>query len=175
MDGLELRAQLEKHHCEGYGWALCCCHRDPLEAENVLQAVYVKVLDGKARFDGKSTFKTWLFAVIRMTAADERRRKIFQWRRWAPVEKGDLQVTMKERPDEEIYRSELQILVRRALADLPRRQREVSQLVFYHELTLEEAAEVMGVSIGSVRTHYDRGKKRLRQWMEEAKVFDESE
>jgi len=34
---------------------------------------------------------------------------------------------------------------------------------------------VMTVSVGSARTHYDRGKKQIRQWMVKAKVFDESE
>ena len=36
-------------------------------------------------------------------------------------------------------------------------------MVFYHEMTLEDCAEVLHVSIGTVRTHYDRGKKRLKQ------------
>src|SRR5262245_14750244 len=75
-DTPELLALLENHHQESYGWALSCCSRNPAEAEIVLQKVYVKVLEGKARFDGKAKFKTWLFAVIRKTAADRRRRRL---------------------------------------------------------------------------------------------------
>ena len=175
MHHSELRAQLERYHHEGYGWALGCCSRDPSEAESVLQTVYLKILEGKARFDGKSTFKTWLFAVIRKTAIDERRQRFFQ-RLWL-ADHGEVAAptAVAERADDALYRSELQALFRAALAELPARQREALQLVFYHDLSIQEAAGVMGVSIGSARTHYERGKKRLRQWIEGSKIFDETE
>ena len=174
MDDSELRAELEKHHRESYGWALGCCSRDPLEAESVLQSVYLKALEGKARYDGRSSFRTWLFAVIRKTAADERRRNFLQWLRLNRLDgAGELEKSV-ETFDDAIYRAEVQSAFRRALAQAPKRQREVLQLVFYHDLSLAEAADVMGISIGSARTHYERGKKRLRKLMGAKGVFDEA-
>lgn len=172
MDSAELRANLEQHHSESFGWALSCCAQNRSEAEGVLQAVYLKALEGKARFDGKASFRTWLFAVIRTTAADERRR---HWLRGYGLSKyleRTEPVKFSEAPDAEIYRSEVQHLFRRALAELPARQREVMQLVFYHDLSLAEAAEVMGISLGSARTHYDRAKQRLRVLMKGVESHD---
>jgi RNA polymerase sigma-70 factor (ECF subfamily) len=162
MNSHELRAELEKHHRESYGWARGCCAHNPAEAENVLQAVYLKVLEGKARFNGRASFKSWLFAVIRKTAIDERRRQWLRRLRMDRYEQSIGRTACREGPDEVVYRSEIRTLFRRALAELPRRQREVLQLVFYHDHSLAEAAEVMGVSLGSARTHYERGKQRMR-------------
>ena len=39
-----------------------------------MQLAYVKVLEGSAKFDGRSSFRTWLFGVVRRTAAEQRRR-----------------------------------------------------------------------------------------------------
>ncbi|HEY7545266.1 MAG TPA: sigma-70 family RNA polymerase sigma factor [Blastocatellia bacterium] len=162
---------MEKHHRESYGWALMCCARNSTDAENVLQTVYLKVLEGKARFDGRAAFKTWLFSVIRRTASDHRRREMIRRLRLiGREEEANERVSF----DEAIYRSEIQSLFRQSLASLPRRQQEVLQLVFYHDLSLSEAARVMGVSVGSARTHYERGKKHLRHLIEESGVFDES-
>jgi RNA polymerase sigma factor (sigma-70 family) len=175
MDNAELKALLESHHRECYGWALNCCTRNPGQAETVLQTAYLKILQGTARFEGKSAFKTWLFAVIRRTAADDRRRHWLRSLRLIAFDDTTAELASVGRVDEEVYQSELQQLFQQALTALPTRQREVLQLVFYHDLTLSDAAEVMQVSIGSARTHYERGKKRIREWLTKAKVFDESE
>src|SRR5262249_62417670 len=127
MDDNELRAELEKHYRESYGWALSCCARNPHEAENVLHIVYLKALEGRARFDGRASFKTWLFAVIRKTAVDERRRNWLRLLRTAGYEETINRAADEDEPHEAIYRSELGDLLRRALARLPRRQREVLQ------------------------------------------------
>jgi RNA polymerase sigma-70 factor (ECF subfamily) len=155
MEISELKAELEKLHPASFGWALSCCGRNPAEAEEVLQTVYLKILQGKAIYRGESKLQTWLFAVIRKTAISERRK---QWLRTLI----SLPVTTLEDLGSEFERSEMQQRFQQALAQLPARQRETLHLVFYQDLSLSEAAEVMNISLGSARRHYERGKKRLR-------------
>jgi RNA polymerase sigma-70 factor (ECF subfamily) len=175
METEELKAVLAEHHASSFGWAMACCLRDQAEAEEVLQIVYLKVLEGKARFNGMASFKTWLFAVIRKTALDQRRKNLLRALTTMRAAERERHTDRAEYPDESAYRAEIQSMFRRALIRLPRRQREALELVFYHELNIQEAAAVMGVSLGSARTHYERGKKRLRQLLEESEVLYESE
>jgi len=173
MDAAKLRAELERLHADSYGWTLACCARDPSEAEDVLQTVYWKILAGKARYDGRAEFKTWLFSVIRKTAADAWRRKLLRRMWFVESEDDAAEVASPERTEVAIERSETQVLLEQALLSLPRRQQQALHLVFYHDLSVQQAAEVMGVSLGSARTHYERGKAGLRQWLTESRVFDE--
>ena len=163
MDPAVLHSQLESCHGQSYRWALHCCEGDRTEAEDALQTAYLKVLDGRARFDGRSAFSTWLFAVIWRTAADERRRRMVRFSRSVPLP-DDLPAAASSTP------AEANSALLRALATLPRRQREVLLLVFYHERTVEEAAAVLNIGIGSARTHYARGKQRLRELLEDSEV-----
>jgi len=155
----KLRRDIEQLHQASFAWALACCSFRRADAEDVLQTVYLKVLDGRARHDGRASLRTWLFAVIRNTAAD-RRRQSWMWsigldRLWQK------RVSPAPGPD-----GERRVQVRAALGELPARQREVIELVFYHDLTIQEAAQVMGVSLGSARVHYDRAKRRLAEGLQ---------
>jgi RNA polymerase sigma-70 factor (ECF subfamily) len=174
MNDAEVRRELEQLHPDSFGWALQCCARRHEEAQDVLQSVYQKVLEGRARFDGQSTFKTWLFAVIRRTAAEEWRRAVV--RRLLQVKFGrePRSVAVAAEAGKRLDLSERQRVFEEALAELPARQREALHLVFYQDLTIEDAAGVMGVSVGSARTHYERGKKRLRQVLERSEVIHET-
>ena len=157
----ELEAELERLHDASFGWALSCAGWNDADAEDVLQTTYMKVISGRARFGGRSTFRTWLFGVIRQTAWEHGRRSRSHRQR---AERLALEPASAEpeRADARAERSERSEELLRALAELPDRQREVLHLVFYQDLTIREAAEVMEVSLGSARVHYERGKKRLR-------------
>ena len=165
MELAELRAQLEEFHTASFGWALSCCRQNYAEAEEVLQTVYLKILQGKARYDGGSKLQTWLFAVIRNTAISERRKALVRLISAPPLENK-----VAARSQIELERSEMQQRFLEALQSLPTRQRETLHLVFYQELTLSEAAEVMKISIGTARQHYERGKKRLRELLDREEV-----
>jgi RNA polymerase sigma factor (sigma-70 family) len=154
----QVKDELERLHGAGFAWALACCGRNREDALDALQTSYLKVLDGRAKFAGHSSFKTFLFGVIRRTASEQRRRDAFRrvfFEGWAtrrqslPPEAG---------PEE-------RLTLAAALPSLARRQREVLELVFYMGLTVEEAAETLGISVGSARVHYDRGKKRLARML----------
>ena len=164
----EIREALEKHHTASYGWALHCCDGDPGEAEDVLQIAYLEVLDGRARFAGRSRFRTWLFSVIRNTAAGRRRRRYLRaallLRRGEEVPQPRAGAPADQLAD----RGTLQRLLRAALDTLPRRQREILMLTFYHDMTIAAASETLGISLGSARTHYHRGKEKLRAKLEQS-------
>ena len=165
----DLAAQLQQLHAAAFGWALSCCAWDRPAAEDVLQSSYLKILDGRARFAGRSSFRTWVFGVIRRTAQEARRRALLG--RWLPFARRLLEPEAADgRPDPEavLVRADETIRLARALARLPARQREVLHLVFYEDLTIAEAATLLGIALGTARTHYERGKAVLRRLLEEA-------
>ena len=158
-------ASLESLHPDAFGWSLHCCGGDSGRAEDVLQNAYLKIAADRVRFDGRSAFKTWWFGVIRLTALEEHRRARFR-----ESLLGKLLASFTEEhhpsPSRQIERDEQAARLRAALEKLPARQAETLHLVFYQDLTLNEASQVMRVSLGSVRQHYERGKVRLRELLQ---------
>ena len=162
VSAADLRSALERHHAECVGWAMACCGFDRSEASDVLQDAYLKVLDGRASFRGEATFRTWLFGVIRRTAAEHRRSVLRRVTRFLRANGHDAPSTDQE-VGEAMDASATADRLRHALRQLPSRQREVLHLVFHDGMTVDAAASVLGVSVGSARTHYARGKARLRE------------
>jgi RNA polymerase sigma-70 factor (ECF subfamily) len=163
----ELEATLARLHQDSFGWALSCCGWNEADAADVLQSAYLKIVSGKARFGAKSAFRTWLFGVIRQTAREHHRRAASHLERARRL-KQEISATGEgvQRPDDTLEQAETSQVLLEAMRELPPRQREVLHLVFYQNLTIREAAEVMAVSLGSARVHYDRAKKRLRGLLE---------
>ena len=159
------RTALEALHADVFGWALSRCDFNHAAAEDLVQQAYVELLSGKARFDNKSTLKTFVFSVVQNLARGRFRRlssRLRLVRTHRHELAGDTVDNGEHISDDGVWR---------AVRALPERQRDVIELVFCRDLTVEQASAVMGVSTGTGRTHYDRAKKalrdRLRDWVEE--------
>ena len=152
----ELERALREHHAAAHGWALSCCRFDRDKASDVLQETYLRILDGRARFGGASSFRTWLFGVIRNVARGARRRALLH----AAL---TLRFLVPEASHDDAGLERDERALRHALLALSERQREVLVLVFYNDLTIQEASQALGISLGSARRHYERGKAALRR------------
>ncbi len=154
---------LESFHPASFGWALACCRGNDEEAQEVLQASYLKVVDGRAKFRGESSLRTWFFGVVKRTAQERRRfravRRMAQLDWFRGIAAAAPEPTPERLSEDAERRQQLQTLLSR----LSRRQREVLHLVFYQELSIEQAGKVLGLSVGTARTHYERGKRELRK------------
>ncbi len=152
-------------HSASFAWAMSCCRGNREIAEEVLQTAYVRALKSRKSFQGRSKFRSWLFAIIRNTAIDLQRgpwwRRLFQNETVPEISVAE----SNEDSEDEIAR------IRQTMGNLPGRQREVVHLVFYEDLTLREAADVMGISIGSARQHYARAKQTLKLTLKS--IFEE--
>lgn len=153
MNKSRLEHLLKTHHQDAFRWASQCCGYQDEHAKEVLQKVYLKILEGKAKYHEKSSFKTWLFSVIRFTAIDYLKSN----RTFKRLE------TLEQIPSIEVETEKPTMNYQKLLAQLPKRQHQVLLLAFYHNLTLAEIAEVTHLHIGTVRTHYERGKSALKK------------
>jgi len=151
------RSALEAIHSQVYGWALSRCDFDHATAEDLMQQAYVELLSGNARFDNKSSLKTFVFSVVQNLARSRFRRLSSRLRLVKKYHAETVETTVaaiEPVANDDIWR---------AVRALPARQRDVIELVFCRDLTVEEAAAVMGVTTGTGRVHYDRAKKALRK------------
>lgn len=150
MNKSRLERLLTEHHRDAFMWASQCCNYNHEEAKEVLQMTYLKIFEGKATYSELAGFKTWLFSVIRFTAIDHLKMRIS----FEELEKLQVVAEELQEPDPINYKE--------LLSQLSDRQHQVLLLAFYHGMTLTAIADVTGLHIGTVRTHYERGKDALR-------------
>lgn len=150
------RLALEAMHAQVFGWALTRCHYEREAAEDLVQQAYVELLSGQAKFDERSSLKTFVFAVVQNLAKSRYRRIASRLRLISEVahDSGEQHADAPVPNDHSV--------LWRAVQCLPQRQRDIIELVFCRDMTIEEASNVMGVTTGTGRVHYDRAKKALR-------------
>lgn len=161
MNRSQLDHILKAHHRDAYLWARQCCSFEDELAKDVLQQSYLKILEGQAKLKDASKAKTWLFSIIRYTAIDELRKTS----RVIPLLDSYDPAELTEEIDGTDYEAIIKLL--------PDMQREVILMVFYHQMTIAQSAEILQIGLGTARTHYDRGKKKLRELITKVQIQQE--
>lgn len=128
---------------------------DRRRAEELTQDVFVRCWKRLPSFRGESRFTTWLYRVAVNLALDDRRRVRRRRERRSEGDPDDL----RSAPDPADERMDLE----RAVAGLPRGARVAVVLHDIEGYRYEEVAEMMGVSLGTVKSQIHRGRRLLRE------------
>lgn len=136
---------------------------DHAPAEEVLQDVMLAVWDHAAQFRGESSVYTWLLTIARNRAMNAQRRHQPE----SVTLDDELAMPSPDTgPQEAAEKKAAASNVREAISQLPEHQREVLVLTFYHQLSGQEISEMLGVSIGTVKSRLSRAKDALRDLLQ---------
>lgn len=148
---------LKEINKESYLWSLCCCGYNEEMAKDVLQDAYLKVIEKKARYSSNSHRKTWFFSVIKFTALDALRK-----RKPTKVSVHEAHDIVDDSCSIDL-KSDNRVNFKEILSTLSTQQREILTLVFYNNLSIHSAANVLNMKVGTARTHYKRGKENFKK------------
>ncbi len=146
-------------------WALVMTG-DPDDAEDVAQVVLTKMMRSIHRFDGRSKVTSWVYRITRNASLDHQHGKRRDQRLVDKLEQ--LAATETPRLEDPIDRIEMKRtlrLIRAFLKELPKRQREVFDLVDLQGLKPREAAELLEMNPNTVRVHLLRARRTMRREM----------
>jgi len=145
---------------------------DPSDAADTTQEVFLKVFRGMKHFHGESSLKTWIYRIALHEAANRRRWWFRHKAQETPIDpipageheyaKGRL-VDPGESPFEKFAHDEVCAAVERALQQVPEPYRTALILRDLEDMSYEEIAEVLAISLGTVKSRITRGRGALRR------------
>jgi RNA polymerase sigma-70 factor, ECF subfamily len=149
--------------------ALSFLHNEA-DAEDVAQEAFLKAFRNLASFRGDSKFSTWLISITLNEARSQIRRKNavpMVSLDEDPDEPGSISPTLlrdwKEIPSEALERKEVRLMLQEAVAALPQNYREVFLLRDVEELSTSEAANVLKISVASLKVRLHRARIMLQK------------
>jgi RNA polymerase sigma-70 factor (ECF subfamily) len=163
-DRTAFRMLFARHHIRVYRFIRRLLRNHAL-AEEQTSEVFLDVWRQADRFEGRSAVSTWLLAIARFKALSSMRRQ--------PDEELDAETAeaiedTADDPEVTIQKKHRGAILRKCLQALSSEHREVIDLVYYHEKSVGEVAEILGIPEATVKTRMFYARGRLSQMLKQA-------
>ena len=165
-DKVAMQVLFARHHVRVYRFVLRLV-RDQTKAEDLISEVFLDVWRQAGKFEARSAVSTWLLAIARYKALSALRRR--------PDEELDEEAAAAiedtaDNPEVALEKKDKGEILRKCLTQLSPEHREIIDLVYYHEKSVEEVAEIVGIPENTVKTRMFYARKRLSELLKAAGV-----
>jgi RNA polymerase sigma-70 factor (ECF subfamily) len=165
-DNLTLQALYGRHHVKVFRFAMRLLRQEQ-SAEDVVSEVFIDVWRNASGFEGRSEASTWLLAITRNKAYSllrKRKEDELDEEAAAAIEDDadDPEVAMQKKSKGDLLRA--------CLSRLSVEHREVVDLVYYHDKSIEEVALIVGAPEGTVKTRMFHARKKLSELAQAAGI-----
>jgi RNA polymerase sigma-70 factor (ECF subfamily) len=141
--------------------------RDATTAEDLTSQVFLDVWRTASKFEGRSQVSTWLLSIARfkaLTALRQRRHEDIDQEDMLEIADG------ADTPEDSLERSSTSAILRACVAKLSPAHREIINLVYYHEKSVEEVGQIIGIPQSTVKTRMFYARKQLAELLRGAGV-----
>jgi RNA polymerase sigma-70 factor, ECF subfamily len=163
-DKLAMQVLFARHRTNIYRWLFRFVGNETV-AEDLLSDVFFDVWQQAGRFEGRSAVTTWLLSIARFKALSARRRRTH----------AELDDTIATNVADTADNAEVALekkhqgeVLRGAMTKLSREHREIIDLVYYHEKSVDDAAQVLGIPSATVKTRMFYARKKLAELVQQA-------
>jgi RNA polymerase sigma-70 factor (ECF subfamily) len=156
--------QLLKRHQEAVFFQIKKMVLDHADADDIAQAVWIKVWNKLDGFKHESDFSTWLFRVAyNETLNFIAQKKRIQEQSGQKELKDNIQLSSSQ---ESIKESNIQIKLERAIAELPEKQKFVFMLRYFEAYDYEKIAAIAGTTVGGAKANYHQAVKKMTEFIQ---------
>jgi RNA polymerase sigma-70 factor (ECF subfamily) len=169
-DRSAMRAFYDRYNVQVYRFVLRLI-RDASKAEDVVSEVFFVVWRQAGRFEYRSEVSTWVLAIARYKAIS-----VMRQRQDEPLEDAAVQGIVDEANDSQLAleKKGTAAVLRGCLTKLSAKHREVIDLVYYHEKSVNDVAEIIGVPTNTVKTRLFYARQQMRELYEQTAVATRS-
>ncbi len=140
---------------------------DEATAEDLVAEVFLEVWRNAGRFEARSQVSTWILAIARYKALASRRRRSYDW---LDDETSERIEDPADDPEVAVQKTERSALFQECLKQLSVAHRQVVDLIYYHEQSIDEVSHIIGVPKSTVKTRMFYARKRIAELMAERGV-----